>query len=231
MQQVKSISLLFIFFISGFSCKEKKRDAGLTEPTQDTVIIKPDKNKPDPSIAVKDDYTQLTKEDEEREDKTHMDMSYFPSNYALDKAQQKPVQLVIRVIYSRPHKRDRPVIFGDSTSPVPYNRIWRLGANESTEIEFMKPVQINNKKISAGRYTVYAIPQKDKWTLIINSNLFTWGDFNYDPLKDVVKIDLPVNNTKFPLETFLLYFQKTNTGCNMIMSWDTVAVSLPIIIP
>jgi hypothetical protein len=231
MQQPGSRIFIFLIFLYGISCTEKKQDTGFTETTHDTIIVKPDKNKPDPSIAVKDDYTQLTREDEEKEDKTHMDMSYFPSNYALDKAQEKLAQPIIRVIYSRPRKSGRKVIFGDSSGVVPYNRIWRLGANESTEIEFLKPVLINNKKISAGRYTVYAIPRKDSWTIIFNNNLFTWGDFNYDASKDLVRVDVPVNPTKFPLETFLMYFQKTNSGCNMIMTWDTVAVSLPIGIP
>jgi hypothetical protein len=218
------------FFV--WSCTSKKEKEEPIQPKRDTLTVTPyDRSKPDPNIAVKDDYTKLTKADEEREDKTQMDISYFPSNYALDKAQLKPIQLLIRILYSRPHKRDRPVIFGDSTAPVPYNRVWRLGANESTEIEFLKPVMINNKKINAGRYTVYAIPTKEKWTVIFNSSMYTWGDFNYDATKDVVRMEVPTNATNFSLETFLIYFQKTATGCNMIMTWDNVVVALPINIP
>ncbi len=219
--------LLFLFFIS---CNNSTELKPTTTNKKDTILPPIDRKKPDPSIEVKDDFTQLTKFDEEKEDKTHMDMSYFPSNYALDKAQQKPVQLLIRVIYSRPHKRDRPVIFGDSTAPVPYDRIWRLGANESTEIEFAKPVVINNKKLNAGRYTLFAIPKKDSWKIIVNSNIYTWGDFNYDDKKNLVQADVQVKNTNFNVETFLIYFQKTITGCSMIMTWDDVAVALPIII-
>lgn len=196
--------------------------------TKDSIIQ--DKTKPDPTIAVKDDFTQLTKYDEEKEDKTHMDISYFPSNYALNKAQLQPIQLLIRVLYSRPHKRDRTIIFGDSTAPVPYNKLWRLGANETTEIEFLKPVSINGKNIKAGRYSMYAIPNKTSWTIMVNSELFTWGDFNYNPAKNVATIQAPVNITNFNIETFLIYFQKTTQGCSMFLTWDNVIVTVPITI-
>jgi hypothetical protein len=221
--------LPLLILLTFLSCNNNVDNKPITSTKKDTILPPIDRKRPDPSIEVKDDFTQLTKFDEEKEDKTHMDMSYFPSNYALDKAQQKPVQLLIRVIYSRPHKRDRTIIFGDSTAPVPYNRLWRLGANESTEIEFAKPVIINNKKLNAGRYTLFAIPKKDAWTIIVNSNMYTWGDFNYDDKKNIVQADVPVKNTNFNVETFLIYFQKTTTGCSMIMTWDDVAVALPII--
>jgi hypothetical protein len=217
-----------LFLLMALSCNSKKETEAPVVVEVDTTKPQRDNKKPDPTIAVKDDFTALTKADEEQEDKTHMDMSYFPSNYALTKANNAPVQLQIRVTYSRPHKRDRPVIFGDSTAPVPYGKLWRLGANETTEIEFLKPVTINNKKINPGRYTLYAIPKKDNWTIIISSDLYTWGDFNYDNKKDIVRTVVPVNTGKFSLETFLIYFQRTATGCNMIMSWDDVIVALPI---
>ncbi len=199
--------------------------------TQQEITLTTNTNKPlDTTIVVKDDFSLLTQADEEKEDKTHMDMSYFPSNYALEKAQGKPVQLILRVTYSRPHKRDRSVIFGDSTAPVPYNKLWRLGANETTELELIKPVTINNTKLIPGRYTLYAIPNKNSWKIMVNSNLYTWGDFNYDNKKDLVTVEVPVQYTKFSLETFLIYFQKNNTGCSMILTWDNVLVAVPIVI-
>ena len=227
---LKQRYIFLLLCILATACTTKTEQKPPKIATQNIPNTVTDRTKPDPNIAVKDDYTSLTKEDEEREDKTHMDMSYYPSNYALDKAQQKPVQLIARVTYSRPHKRDRTIIFGDSTAPVPYGKLWRLGANESTEVEFLRPVIINNKTINVGRYTLFAIPNKSTWRILLNSALFTWGDFNYDPKNDIVKVDVPVKATSFSLETFLIYFQKTTTGCNMIMSWDTVLVALPIVI-
>lgn len=206
--------------------KEKKKTS-----SNNPIVITPNNKSPDPSLEVKDDFTLLTKADEEKEDKSHMDMSYFPSNYALDKALNKPVQIIARVVYSRPHKSGRPQIFGDSNVLVPYGKLWRLGANETTEIEFMKTVLIEGKKINPGRYGMYAIPHKNKWSIVFNTDLFTFGDFNYNPTKDILKADASVNAAKFSLETFLIYFQKTNVGCNLIFSWDTVVATLPISIP
>src|SRR3954470_20316171 len=96
-------------------------------------------------------------------DKSPMDMCYFPTDYPLLKTQNKTTTSpLVRVIYSRP-QRDNRVIFGDL---IEYNKVWRLGANEATEIEFFKDVTIAGKKIAKGRYTIYAIPKPEKWTII-----------------------------------------------------------------
>lgn len=224
---LKGFCCCFLFFII-VSCNTNNKEKNIPPDYKDTSNTSHFKRFPDSTIAVKDDFTLLTKEDEEREDKSHMDMSYFPSNYALEKALGKPISLIIRVTYSRPHKSGRSTIFGDSAVLVPYGKLWRLGANETTEIEFLKPVTIENKKINPGRYSVYAIPLKNKWTIILNSAMYTFGDFNYDISKDVVRANASIYKSKFQLETFLIYFQKTNNGCNMIMAWDDVIASLPI---
>src|SRR4051812_19722113 len=92
-------------------------------------------------------------------DKSPMDMSYYPSGYPLLKIQDKITEpLISRIIYSRPQKNGR-VIFGEL---IEYGKVWRLGANEATEIEFYQNVKINNTKIKKGRYTLYAIPYADK---------------------------------------------------------------------
>src|SRR5664279_4404145 len=114
-------------------------------------------------------------------DKSPLDLSYYPSGYPILKIQDKATEPVImRLIYSRPQLNNRK-IFGDLQE---YGKVWRLGANEATEIEFFKDVKINGKKIKKGRYTVYAIPFQDKWTLIVNKETDIWGSFRYDQLKD-----------------------------------------------
>src|SRR5665811_1771669 len=90
--------------------------------------------------------------------------------------------LAIRLIYSRPQLNGRR-IFGELQD---YGEVWRIGANEATEIEFFRDVKINNKKIKKGRYTLDCIPYADKWTLIVNRETNTWGIFKYDQTKDVV---------------------------------------------
>jgi hypothetical protein len=157
-------------------------------------------------------------------DKSPMDMSYFPVNYPILKIQDKNVApLVMRVIYSRPQMNGRK-IFGGLQE---YGQVWRLGANEATEIEFFKNVTINNKKIKKGRYTLYAIPYPEKWTLIVNKETDTWGSFRYDSLKDVVRMDIPVQKND-PTEDMTIVFEKINSCANMNMYWEDVKTTLPI---
>jgi Protein of unknown function (DUF2911) len=157
-------------------------------------------------------------------DKSPMDMSYYPANYPVLKIQDKITEpLVMRLIYSRPQLNGRK-IFGDLQE---YGNVWRLGANEATEMEFFKEVKINGKKIKSGRYTLYAIPYADKWTMIVNKDTDTWGSFRYDPAKDVLRVNVPViKNTV--TEAMTIVFDKSQTGADMNMYWDNVKVSLPI---
>src|SRR5205085_1346659 len=116
--------------------------------------------------------------------KSPMDMAYYPTDYPLLKGQNKMSQAPLaRIIYSRP-QRDNRVIFGDL---IEYNKVWRLGANESTEIEFFKDAVIGGKKIPKGRYTLYAIPTPTKWTVILNKDTDSWGAFVYDAKKDLLR--------------------------------------------
>ena len=158
-------------------------------------------------------------------DKSPMDMSYYPVNYPILKIQDKATEpLIMRLIYSRPQLNGRK-IFGELQE---YGNVWRLGANEATEIEFFKDVKINGKKIKKGRYTLYAIPYPDKWTLIVNKETDIWGSFRYDQLKDVVRMNLPVMKNE-TTEALTIVFDKTPSGADMNMYWEDVKVSLPIV--
>jgi len=158
-------------------------------------------------------------------DKSPMDMAYFPDNYPVLKIRDKAADYpVARVIYSRPQKAGR-TIFGDL---VEYGNVWRLGANEATEIEFYQNVKIDGKKIQKGRYTLYAIVEQDKWTMIINKDTDIWGSFKYDLKKDVVRTEVPVQKSNENYEALSMIFEKTLTGCNLVVAWDNIQVSLPI---
>jgi len=160
-------------------------------------------------------------------DKSPMDMSYYPFNYPILRIQDKATEpLVARVIYSRPQRNGRNV-FGEL---LEYNKVWRLGANEATEIEFFKDVLINNKMIPKGKYTMYAIPTEEKWTMIINKETDIWGAFKYDSGKDIVRADLPVQKQAEPLEAFVMFFEKAGNGFLLTAAWDNALVSLPITI-
>jgi hypothetical protein len=105
-------------------------------------------------------------------DKSPMDMAYFPDNFAHDrKAGDKAI---IRVTYSRPAKNGR-VIFGKL---VPFNEVWRAGANEATEIKLYQPIELAGKKVNAGSYALFAIPGEKEWTIILNSDLDYWGAYS-----------------------------------------------------
>ena len=158
-------------------------------------------------------------------DKSPMDMAYYPDNYPVLKIQDKVAEpLVARVIYSRPQKEGR-TIFGGL---IEYGTVWRLGANEATEIELYRDVKIKDKKLSKGRYTLYAVPTETQWTIIFNKDLDTWGAFKYDEKKDVLRVDLPVQKNSPAVEAFTVMFTKSATGADMLMAWDDAKVTLPL---
>lgn len=158
-------------------------------------------------------------------DKSPMDMSYYPDNFPMLKIQDKITEpLVARVIYSRPQKSGR-VIFGGL---VEYGMVWRLGANEATEIEFFKPVRIGGKKIPKGRYTLYALVNENSWTFIVNKETDIWGAFKYDAKKDICRIEVPVQKTDELVEVLAMVFEKTSGGADLVIAWDNVKAALPI---
>ena len=148
------------------------------------------------------------------------------------KARLSPLEIVtvkyestyIKVTYGRPHKKGRE-IFGDL---VPYGEVWRTGANEATEITITKDVIINKKRLKAGTYTLFTIPEKDKWKVIFNSDLGQWGSYNYNPDKNVLEIDAKVSATDVAYEPFTIEFQLQDDKVNLLMIWDKTMASFTI---
>ena len=130
---------------------------------------------------------------------------------------------LLRVIYSRPKKQGRE-IFGEL---VPYNKVWRTGANESTEISFYQSMFLGDKHIDKGTYTLYTIPGKDKWTVIINEAANTWGAYNYDKELDVARYEVNVRNAPTTIETFSMAFKQVKNGVDLIIGWDKSFVEVP----
>jgi hypothetical protein len=75
---------------------------------------------------------------------------------------------------------------------IPYDKVWRTGANEATEITTTKDLTINDQPLKAGTYSFLSIPGKEKWTIIINSDLGMWGSYNYNQKMDVLRFEVPV---------------------------------------
>jgi hypothetical protein len=158
-------------------------------------------------------------------DKSPMDMTYFPANYPILKMNGKAkADPYARLIYSRPLRNNRQIFGGI----VKYGELWRLGANESTELEVFKNLKIGGKTITKGRYTLYCIPYETRWTIIINKDVYSWGSFTYNAKKDVARVDVPVQFTEDPADALTMYFDDTASGANLVMIWDNVKTVLPI---
>lgn len=157
-------------------------------------------------------------------DKSPLDISYYPVNYPVLKIQDKITEpLAARVMYSRPQKAGRPIFGG----LVKCGELWRLGANEATEIEFFKNVHLGKKKINKGRYTLYAVANETTWTIIVNKETDTWGSFKYDAKKDVTRVVVTAQKTDTVVESMSMYFEKTTSGFNLIIAWDNIKTAVP----
>ncbi|CAI8399685.1 MAG: Uncharacterised protein [Flavobacterium sp. SCGC AAA160-P02] len=129
--------------------------------------------------------------------------------------------------YSRPSAKER-IIFGNL---VPYNKIWRTGANASTKITLQESAKIANQYIEAGTYAIYTIPRKEIWTIIIHSNtkLRSLSGKAYNPQKDVFRFTIkPITIDKY-VETFTIQFTDLKSNSlNLQMLWENTLVSIPI---
>lgn len=129
----------------------------------------------------------------------------------------------VKIVYSQPQKRDRE-IFG---KVVPFGQVWRLGANEATEITITKDILINSILVKAGTYSLFAIPNQDKWTFIINSDLGIWGAYNYNSKLDVLRFDVPVTTNASMVEGFTMAFDQKNELANLLITWDKTKLEIP----
>ena len=156
-------------------------------------------------------------------DKSPMDIAYFPEDFPVLKMSGKESgEPIARIIYSRPSKDGRE-IFGNV---VKYGTYWRLGANEGTEIEFFRDVTINSEKVKKGRYIIYTVPYKNKWTIKLNSDLYTWG-LSIHSKKDVYSFDIPVTTAGNNYEVLTMKFEPKDHGAQLMMAWDSVKTYLP----
>ena len=128
----------------------------------------------------------------------------------------------VKVVYSRPHKRGRE-IFGSELAP--YGKVWRLGANEATEITTTKNIKVGGKTLKAGTYSMFAIPEKDEWTIIFNNGLGQWGAYDYDDSQDALRLEVPTQKAETTYEPFTIMFNEEGTELTMV--WDQTKVVLP----
>jgi len=130
----------------------------------------------------------------------------------------------ITVDYSSPRAKGRK-IFGDL---VPYGEVWRAGANEATTFVTGSDVIVGSTHVPTGSYTLFAVPNKDKWTLIINKKTGEWGiPYKYES-DELARVDMKVSATPSPVENFTIAFDKAGTGCTLRMEWESTRASVAI---
>ncbi len=145
------------------------------------------------------------------------------SPLAISSARYKDTYL--KITYSQPHKRER-IIFGKL---VPYGEVWRTGANEATEMTISRDILINNIPLKAGTYSLFTIPERDSWIIIINSELGLWGSYNYNSKMDVIRFTAPVQLMQGAVyEPFSIMIDQKNDKAEIILAWDTVQVRIPV---
>ncbi len=137
--------------------------------------------------------------------------------------------LELEVFYNRPSKRDREV-FG---ALVPYNQIWRTGANEATTFETNKALKIFNDSLPAGKYTLWTIPNDTLWHVIFNGKQYPWGvTETMEPMResqyDVLKVEVPVITIDHPVEQFTIAFDNSTDNLSLTMAWDTTKIVVPL---
>lgn len=131
----------------------------------------------------------------------------------------------IEIVYSRPAIKGRK-IFGDL---VPYNKLWRTGANSSTLIKFTEPVEIMGKKVDTGSYALYTIPGTETWTIILNKGTNNWGIDGYKESDDVLRVNVEPVKMKTKLESFTMQIANVKAAsCELHIMWEKTAVLVPI---
>ena len=131
----------------------------------------------------------------------------------------------IEITYSRPSMKGR-VIFGDL---VPYNQVWRTGANAATKVMFGEEVVIAGTSIKPGSYSLYTVPGISEWEVIINTNTGSWGSNGYDTKDDVVRFTIKPTTLTAPVETFTIGVGNiTYNTCTIDLAWDRTHVSIPV---
>ena len=129
----------------------------------------------------------------------------------------------ITVDYSSPRAKGRKIFGG----LVPEGQPWRTGANEATTFVTTANLTIGGKDVPAGSYTLFTIPNADKWTLIISKKTGEWG-IPYPEGEDLLRTDMQVSKTSGPVENFTISFHEMGTGCHMYLDWENTRATVEL---
>ena len=131
----------------------------------------------------------------------------------------------ISVEYSRPGAKGREIFGG----LVPYDKIWRSGANKATKITFSEDAIFGGAKVKKGAYSLFTIPGKEEWTILLNSETEMWGAGDYDEAKEVCNVKIKSDDSNDFMESFTIDFGTFKSfSSELILSWANTKVIVPV---
>jgi len=130
----------------------------------------------------------------------------------------------ITVTYGRPYMKGRKIMGG----LVPYDQVWRTGADEATVLTTEADLMIGNLAVPKGSYAVFTLPSESGWKLIINKVDKQFGAFDYDEKQDLGRVDMKVGKTSAPVEQFTIALAKAGNGGVMKLEWENTSASVDI---
>lgn len=134
----------------------------------------------------------------------------------------------ITIEYSRPGVKDREIFGG----LVPYDEVWRTGANAATTIEFSEDVKIKGNKLEAGKYSLYTIPGENEWSIIFNKNWKQWGAMQYENGEDALRVSAKPMEITPEVESFTIDINDIrNDRAAIYLKWDNTAIKIPFTVP
>lgn len=146
-----------------------------------------------------------------------------------DNVEFKFNDLKMDIFYNRPYKKGREIFGG----LVPYDQVWRTGANEATTFKTNKPLLVDGNPIPAGLYTLWTKPNDSLWQVMFNSKQYPWGvDDKMQPMReaefDILDISVPVDTLDQEVEQFTIGFNNTTGLIKLTMAWDKTKIEIPI---
>lgn len=159
-------------------------------------------------------------------DPSPLDVAYYPDGLPLNDLRARTTTAPkIKLYYSRPQLKGREML---GAAAAPFGQIWRLGANEANEITFYQDVTFGGTQVSKGTYSLFAIPNKDKWTFVLHSKLNTWGNYALQDSKEIARADAKLSKSEQPIEYLSMMFKKAEDGAHLLVGWQNTIAELPI---
>jgi DUF2911 family protein len=130
----------------------------------------------------------------------------------------------VTIDYSSPRTKGRK-IYGEL---VPFGQVWRTGANESTTLVTPVDLTIGGTTVPAGSYTIFTVPNKDKWSLVISKKTGEWGTDYPGQANDLARVDMKASGLPSPVENFTIAFEKAGSGANLNIDWESTRASVAV---